>query len=210
MTCARVVRGIDSIANSVHPRDETFDSLRVQRSGARNPIRTVLGSSSATSSAVGRPTRTTAPAPASRSARETGAGARRRVLVVGEPCGEAGVLLDCKRETRGSELADSVGDERNPALAGAGLFRGLRPAKSHSTALGRRRGREPVLALESRPLWDHCSLPSAALEARDPYSARPLGPVHFIAEGLARLGCAVSGSTQSDSARRFTTSASSP
>ena len=179
-TCARVVRGIDSIANATTPRAASRSIPSGSLSGARNPISTVPGSSSATSSAVGRPTRTTAPAPASSSARETTSAPAAAYSSSVKPRGEAGVALDRERESRRGELADSVGDERDPALAGAGLFRDCDPHEDRTlrrSADGEEGNR--------RPLWKvgHCGITARYLlggaRGAGSISPRPLGPGHL-------------------------------
>ena len=69
--CARVMRGIDSIANATTPRSASRRVVSGSVSGCRNAIRTTPSRSRAISAAEGFVTRTTASACASISAAST-------------------------------------------------------------------------------------------------------------------------------------------
>ena len=84
---------------------------------------TVPGASSATSSAVGLPTRTTASRSGEELAARDDSAPAAAYSASGKPRQCACALLDCDREAGAHEPPDRVGDERYPALAGFGLFR---------------------------------------------------------------------------------------
>ena len=63
MDCARVIRGIDSIAKATTPRSRSRAMPSESLSGSRNPITTVPGASDATTSADGDATHASASAP---------------------------------------------------------------------------------------------------------------------------------------------------
>ena len=87
-------------------------------------------------------------------------GARRRVLVVGEPAAMPASRSTAKVKPEDASLPTASGTSatlRSPAPVSFGTATLTKIALYEAR---RRRGREPVLALESRALWDHCSLPS--------------------------------------------------
>jgi hypothetical protein len=82
--CARVIRGIDSIANAVTPRSRSLAMPALSVSGSRKPMTTVPGESAATRSADGDATQTNASAPAVTAEASTRLGSGAFVVGVGE------------------------------------------------------------------------------------------------------------------------------
>ena len=176
-------------------------------SGARKPISTVPGASSATSSAVGLPTRTTASAPRrARCADDLRAGrARTR-----RPGSRRPLLRPARRRTR-SRRQRAARPSRGRARPGARRLRSLsgrRPSRRRNSTQARK---GTGSALETGHVGSLLATFSAALEARDPYLRGHSARVTAFAEALARRSAGrASGSTRSGSAARCTTSARSP
>src|SRR5688572_26208031 len=187
MAWARVVRGIDSIANAMTPRAASLSIPSGSLSGARNPIRTVPGSSSATSSAVGRPTRTTAPAPAIASACETSSAPAAAYSASANPAARPASRSTAKLKPDEASFATASGTSatrRSPAPVSFGTATLTEMALYEAR---RREGREPAPALEDpSTVGSLLATFSAALEARDPYLRGHSARVTSIAEGLAR------------------------
>jgi hypothetical protein len=66
--CARVIRGMDSIANATTPRSRSRSTPAASVNGCRKPMRIVPERSESASSALGVATRTTPSAPSRRCA----------------------------------------------------------------------------------------------------------------------------------------------
>ena len=124
MDCARVIRGIDSIAKATTPRSRSRAMPSESLSGSRNPITTVPGASDATTSAEGDATHASASAPVVSEASVGELGSRRGVVVVREararPCGLA------RRWPRSRPRGAS---RRSPARAPHGARRAPSPSE---------------------------------------------------------------------------------
>ncbi len=135
--CARVVRGIDSIANATTPcsRRRAIPSASV--SGSRKPTTTVPFASLGDELSEGDATHATASASVGSDVASTSSAPAVEVLVVRESCGFTGSSLDAKLEAGVAELRDRFGNERHAALVRSRL---PRDRDTHAVANLRRGG----------------------------------------------------------------------
>ena len=210
MGCARVMRGIDSIANATTPcvRSRSMPSASV--SGWRNAMRTSPLLSFPTCSADGFCTMTIASA-WPRTASTTDAPAA-SYSPSSKPAGVPAPRSTATGEAGAHEARGDVRHEGHTALARRRLFR---DPHQHAAQLYAERlrpfvGREPAGAA-----WNHRAMAlmdlARAIESRDPYSSGHAARVTAIAEVVAAgsAGTRIR-STSCASALRYTTSASSP
>ena len=171
------MRGIDSIAKAVTPREASCSIPSLSVSGCRKPIST--WPSLQPGDLVGARLADLATISASQGLPRVAPASCERI--VGEGCSDTGAGLDHDVDSGRDQLGHDVGHERDSPLARRSLL-----GDAHLHARRTLEAGNGASILNCRGLWRVSPQLSAAIEARDPYSRGHASRVTVFAKAMAR------------------------